>query len=166
MLKKILLYGLVLAAGVLILRFAQYKYLLLEYSFEIYGGIIALIFAGVGIWAGNKLTRRKEKIIEVEKKIIVKEEVVVEKEIVREVIIDKNAPFTVNQSELESLGISKREYEVLQLMADGLSNQEIADKLFISLSTVKTHSSNLFQKLGAERRTQAIQNAKSAGLIP
>lgn len=166
MLKRILLYGLVLALGILALQLIEYKYLLLDHSFEIYGGLVALIFTVVGIWAGNKLTRKKEKIIEREKIVEVEKEVLVEKEVVKEVVIDKSAPFSVNQKKLESRGISMREYEVLQLMAEGMSNQEIADKLFISLSTVKTHTSNLLQKLGAERRTQAIQNAKAAGLIP
>lgn len=160
MLKKILLYGFVLAAGVFLLKFIEYKYLLLNHSFEIYGGLVALLFTVVGIWAGNKLTRKKETIVEVQK------EIVVEKEVIREVVIDKSAPFELNQKELESRGISRREHEVLQLMANGHSNQEIADKLFISVSTVKTHTSNLFQKLGAERRTQAIQNAKNSRLIP
>jgi two-component system, NarL family, response regulator LiaR len=174
LIKKILIYGLLLGAGIFLLKFIEYKYLVLDHSLEIYGGLVALIFIALGLWAGNKLSRKKtiekEKIVFqekiVEKEVVVKEEIIVEKEIIKEVVIDKSAPFSMNSKEMETRGISKREYEVLELMSQGLSNQEIADKLFISLSTVKTHSSNLLQKLGAERRTQAIQNAKSAGLIP
>jgi ATP/maltotriose-dependent transcriptional regulator MalT len=73
--------------------------------------------------------------------------------------------FQLNEALLAQTGISKREYEVLELMAQGLSNQEIAEKLFVSLNTVKTHTSNLFVKLDAKRRTQAIQKAKELGLI-
>ncbi len=77
-----------------------------------------------------------------------------------------NAPFSVNQRELESLNLSKREHEVLQLMSEGLSNKEIADRLFVSLSTIKTHSNNLFDKMSVERRTQAIDKGKRLGIIP
>ncbi len=77
-----------------------------------------------------------------------------------------NTPFSVNQKELESLNLSKRELEVLQLMSEGLSNKEIADRLFVSLSTIKTHSNNLFDKMNVERRTQAIDKAKRLGIIP
>jgi ATP/maltotriose-dependent transcriptional regulator MalT len=98
------------------------------------------MFTGLGIWAGLRLTRPK--------------------------IIRDSGPFTVDEANLEKLGISKREYEVLELMAAGLSNQEIAEKLFVSTSTVKTHVSNVLAKLDARRRTQAIQQAKELGLIP
>jgi ATP/maltotriose-dependent transcriptional regulator MalT len=93
------------------------------------------------VWVGLKLTRRKT-------------------------IIITNSNFQFDESRLEKAGISKREYEVLELMAKGFSNQEIADKLFVSLNTIKTHSSNLFLKLEAKRRTQAIQKAKELNLIP
>jgi two-component system, NarL family, response regulator LiaR len=168
MLKKIILYGLILGAGTFLLKIIEYKFLVLDHSLEIYGGLVALLFMAVGIWAGLKLTRKKEKIVEIEKEVIVEKEIIREKEVVveKQIFIDRTLPFAVNEKELEQRGISKREYEVLALMAKGHSNQEVADQLFISLSTVKTHTSNLFQKLGAERRTQAIQSAKSLGLIP
>jgi len=116
---------------------------------DIYMGAIALVFTAVGIWAGLKLTRKKE--------------VVVVKEVA--VLVDRDN-FVLNENLLKQLSISKREYEVLELIAGGLSNQEIADKLFVSLNTIKTHSSRLFEKLEVSRRTQAVEKAKSLGLIP
>jgi ATP/maltotriose-dependent transcriptional regulator MalT len=125
-----------------------------EHSLEIYGGLIALLFAGLGIWLGLKLTR--------------KEEVVLLKEVVREVPVRvpvADGPFTVNEGQLKLLGITKRELEILELIAQGMSNREIAEKLFVSENTVKTHSSRLFDKLNAKRRTQAVQIGKEMGLI-
>jgi DNA-binding CsgD family transcriptional regulator len=145
-----LVYG--LSGGVLIavLKVIEFRFLVVEHSLEIYGGLIALLFAGVGIWLGLKLTK--------------KEEVVV----VKEVPVPSPAaePFAVNEAQLKTLGITKREFEILELIAQGLSNREIAGKLFVSESTVKTHSSRLFEKLSAKRRTQAVQIAKENGLIP
>ncbi|HEX7771076.1 MAG TPA: response regulator transcription factor, partial [Pyrinomonadaceae bacterium] len=114
----------------------------------IYGGLIALVFAALGIWLGLKLTR--------------KEEVVV----VKEVPVPSSQPFALNEERLKLLGVTPRELEILELIAQGMSNREIADKLFVSENTVKTHSSRLFDKLGARRRTQAVQLGKEMGLIP
>ena len=86
--------------------------------------------------------------------------------IVKEVLVPATHPFTLNQQRLKDLGITRRELEILELIAQGLSNREIADKLFVSENTVKTHSSRLFDKLGAKRRTQAVQIGKELGLIP
>ena len=146
--KHILIYGAV--AGLLIagLKFAEYKLILIDHTIEIYGGLIALLFSGIGIWAGLKLVKKKEVTV------------------IKEVLVPAPEIFTVNETNLKQLGISKREQDVLQLMAQGLSNQEIADKLFVSLNTVKTHSSKIFEKLLVSRRTQAIQEAKKLGLIP
>ena len=151
--KQILIYGLIygLCGGLLIaaLKVIEYRFVVVEHSIEIYGGLTALIFAGVGIWLGLKLTK--------------KEEVVV----IKEVPVPSSAePFIVNEVQLKTLGITKRELEILELIAQGLSNREIAGKLFVSESTVKTHSSRLFEKLSAKRRTQAVQIAKENGLIP
>lgn len=144
--KHILIYG--LSGGLLIalLRLIEYRFLVVEHSFEIYGGLIALVFAGLGIWLGLRLTR--------------KEEVVVIKE------ISVSGPFAVNDEKLHELGVTPRELEILELIASGLSNREIAAKLFVSENTVKTHSSRLFDKLDAKRRTQAVQIGKELGLIP
>jgi DNA-binding CsgD family transcriptional regulator len=143
-----LIYG--LCGGVLIvaLRLIEFRFLVVEHSLEIYGGLIALVFAALGIWLGLKLTR--------------KEEVVV----VKEVPVPSRQPFALNEERLKLLGITRRELEILELMAQGLSNREIADKLFVSENTVKTHSSRLFDKLSARRRTQAVQIGKEMGLIP
>lgn len=139
--RTILLYGLALAVLIFLLRFLEYRFFVRDLSMEFYIGIIAVMFTVLGVWAGLKLTRRKT-------------------------IIVTNPNFEFDEARLEKQGISKREYEVLELMAKGLSNQEIADKLFVSLNTVKTHSSNLFLKLDVKRRTQAIQRAKELQLIP
>ena len=138
--KTILLYGLAMAALTGILKFVEYRFFVRDLSLEFYLGVVAILFAGIGVWAGLRLTRRK--------------------------VVIANPDFKLNEPELQRLGISKREYEVLELMAQGLSNQEIADKLFVSLNTVKTHSSNLFMKLDARRRTQAVRRAKEFGLLP
>ena len=148
-----LIYG--LTGGVLIisLKLIEFRFLVVEHSLEIYGGLIALLFAALGIWLGLKLTK--------------KEEVVLLKEVVREVPVPQAAqPFAVNEAQLKQLGITKRELEILELIAQGMSNREIAEKLFVSENTVKTHSSRLFDKLNAKRRTQAVQIAKENGLIP
>lgn len=130
------------------LRLIEYRFLIIGHSLEIYGGLVALIFAGVGIWLGLKLTR--------------KEEVVV----IREVPVPATTTFVLNERKQEELGITKRELEILSLIASGLSNREIAEKLFVSENTVKTHSSRLFEKMNAKRRTQAVQIGKEVGLIP
>ena len=116
---------------------------------DIYMGAIAVLFTAVGVWAGLKLTRKKE--------------VVIVKEVA--VLVDRDN-FVLNENLLKQLSISKREYEVLELIANGMSNQEIADKLFVSLNTIKTHSSRLFEKLEVSRRIQAVEKAKRLGLIP
>ena len=149
--KTVLLYGLL--GGVLIaaLKIVEYRFLVLEHSLEIYGGIVALIFSALGIWLGLKLTRTRETVV------------------VREVPVEVRVPagpFERNEAGLEQLGITPRELEILEAMAAGLSNREIAERLFVSENTVKTHAARLFDKLSARRRTQAVQLAKEAGLIP
>jgi len=146
--KHVLLYGLV--AGVLIagLKLIEYRWLVVEHSVEIYGGLVAAVFAGLGIWLGLKLTRRKETVV------------------VREVTVPAPVHFERDQARVESLGITPRELEILELIAEGLSNREIAERVAVSENTVKTHSSRVFDKLGARRRTQAVQLGKSLRLIP
>lgn len=141
LLRDILLYG--LAGGVLItvLRLSEYRFLVVEHSFEIYGGLVAALFSALGIWLGLTLTRKNP-------------------------VSEPTVPFTVNEGRRSELGITPRELEILGLIASGLSNREIADRLYVSENTVKTHSSRLFDKLGARRRTQAVQLGKEARLIP
>lgn len=142
-----LIYGLTGGVLIVVLRLIEFRFLVVEHSLEIYGGLIALLFAALGIWLGLKLTR---------KEIVVKEVPV----------LQAAEPFAVNEAQLKQLGITKRELEILELIAQGMSNREIAEKLFVSENTVKTHSSRLFDKLSAKRRTQAVQIAKENGLIP
>lgn len=152
--KTVLLYGLlggVLVAG---LKLVEYRFLVVEHSLEIYGGIVAALFAALGIWLGLKLTKTKETVVVKEVHVPV------------EVPVPSSGPFVVNSARLEELGITPRELEILEAIAAGLSTREIAEKLFVSENTVKTHASRLFDKLNAKRRTQAVQIGKAAGLIP
>jgi len=147
-LGEIVVYG--LAGGLLVvaLRLTEYRFLVVEHSVEIYGGLVGALFAGLGIWLGVTLTRKPPVVV------------------VREVAVPAAGPFAVNQARVDELGITPRELEILGLIASGLSNREIADKLFVSENTIKTHSSRLFDKLGARRRTQAVQLGKASWLIP
>ena len=149
--QKILIYGLVygVCGGILIafLRWIEYRFIIIEHSIEIYGGLVALLFASVGLWLGLKLTRAKEVVV------------------VKEVEVPRQEPFEIDESRQRELGITKRELEILELIAQGMSNREIAEKLFVSENTVKTHSSRLLDKLSAKRRTHAVQIAKEMGLI-
>ena len=124
----------------------EYRFLVLEHSLEIYGAIVALLFAALGIWLGQKLTRPRHTVV------------------VKEVTV--SGPFTRDAGRQEQLGITARELEILEHMAAGLSNREIAGKVYVSENTVKTHLGRVFEKLGAKRRTQAVQLAKEARLIP
>src|SRR5688572_10542344 len=147
--KHILIYGLCGGLLIVALKVIEYRFLVVEHSIEIYGGLVAAVFAGLGIWLGLKLTKKKETVV------------------VREVPVPVPAqPFSVNQTRLQEFGLTPREHEILELIANGLSNREIAEKLFVSENTVKTHSSRLFDKLSAKRRTQAVQIGKEMGLIP
>ena len=145
--KHVLLYGLV--GGVLIagLKAIEYRWLIVQHSLEIYGGIVAVVFAVVGIWLGRKLTGPPA--VEV-----------------REVLVPAPVDFVRDDGKVASLGITPRELEILELMAQGLSNKEIGERVFVSENTVKTHSSRVFDKLGAKRRTQAVQLGKELRLIP
>jgi DNA-binding CsgD family transcriptional regulator len=146
--KTILLYGLLGGVLIAVLKLTEYRFLVLEHSLELYGGVVAALFAGLGIWLGLKLTRVRETVV------------------VREVPVRVSGPFERNQARLEQLGITPRELEILEAMAAGFSNREIAQRLFVSENTVKTHAARVFDKLSARRRTQAVQLAKEAGLIP
>lgn len=146
--KHVHLYGLLLGVLIAALQLIEYRWLVVEHSVEIYGGLVAALFASVGIWLGLRLTRRTETVV------------------VREVMIPAPINFVRDQSKLESLGITPRELEILELIAAGLSNKEIAARVYVSENTVKTHSSRVFDKLGARRRTQAVQLGKKLRLIP
>ncbi|MEK8181136.1 LuxR C-terminal-related transcriptional regulator [Flavobacterium buctense] len=147
--REILNYAVSMAALLLLLRWLEFRLLVLEHRLEIYISIIALLFLLFGIWLANKVTKPKVETIVVEKEIRVPIE-----------------NFMLNETELQLRNISKRELEVLTLMAQGMSNLEIAQQLFVSLNTVKTHSAKLFEKLEVKRRTQAIETAKKLQLLP
>jgi DNA-binding CsgD family transcriptional regulator len=140
--KTVVLYGLGMAALVFVLKYAEYKYWVRDLRMEVYVGVVAVLFTALGIWVGRKMLASGKKELP-----------------------GASSP-TPNAEVARALGISGRELEVLQLMARGCSNQEIADKLFISLPTVKSHSSSLFVKLDVSRRTQAVHKAKEAGILP
>jgi ATP/maltotriose-dependent transcriptional regulator MalT len=146
--RHILLYGIL--GGLLIagLKAIEYRWLVVGHSVEIYGALVAAVFAAVGIWLGLNLTRKTETVV------------------VREVLVPAPATFTLDESKRESLGITPRELEILKLIAAGLSNREITERVNVSENTVKTHSSRVFDKLGARRRTQAVQLGKELRLIP
>jgi NarL family two-component system response regulator LiaR len=146
--KHILGYGLLGGALIALLELVEYRFLVIEHSFEIYGALIAALFAALGIWLGLRMTRARERVI------------------VREIAIPSSPAFVRDPRRVESIGVTPRELEILELIASGLSNREIAERIFVSENTVKTHSSRLFDKLGAKRRTQAVQLGKQAGLIP
>jgi DNA-binding NarL/FixJ family response regulator len=123
----------------------EYRFLVVRHSFEIYAALIAAAFATVGIWLGLTITRREV--------------------VVKEVPVARTGPFVADMARIDALGITPRELEVLQLIADGLSTREMAERLFVSENTVKTHTARLLDKLGASRRTQAVQVAKRQGII-
>ena len=135
--RLIAIYGVALAAGALLLDWLEVQYLLKQFSTEIYVVILCGLFTGLGIWIGHRLARPT-----------------------------RAEPFELNSKALTYLGISERERDVLTLLAAGHSNQEIADRLFVSPNTVKTHLQNLYQKLDVARRGQAVQKARSLSLVP
>jgi NarL family two-component system response regulator LiaR len=146
--RDILLYGVCGGVLIAVLKLTEYRFLVVEHSLEIYGALVAVLFAGLGIWLGRTLTRKKPAVI------------------IKEVPAPATSPFVADETSVSQLGITPRELEILGLIATGLSNREIAGRLFVSENTVKTHSSRLFDKLGAKRRTQAAQIGKTARLIP
>lgn len=159
-LKRALLYGGVAGVLIALLNVIEYQHFVRTFPGEVYGGLIAIIFTGVGLYLGLKGYRPKE--------------VVVVKEV--EVRVPAPAPppaptspppgpFAVDRARLDEVGITPRELEVLTLIAEGLSNREIGERLFVSENTVKTHSSRLFEKLGVSRRVQAVQKGRELGLI-
>lgn len=147
--KQVILYGVALAALLVLLKWLEFKLIIVDHAFEMYIGAIAIFFTALGIWLALKLTKPKV------------ETVVIEKPVYKGTKPD----FKINQAEVGRLNLSSRELEVLQLMAEGLSNQEISERLFVSLNTIKTHSSKIFEKMEVKRRTQAVEMAQRLGII-
>jgi DNA-binding CsgD family transcriptional regulator len=154
--RHVLIYGLVGGALIALLKWSEYRFLVMEHSVEIYGGLIAATFAVLGIWLGLKLTGKQERVVVKEVPVMV----------AGRLANMAGEPFAADETKREGLGITRREMEILELIAQGMSNREIAEKLFVSENTVKTHSSRVFDKLGAKRRTQAVQLGKEFGLLP
>ncbi len=146
--RHVLIYGLVGGILITLLQWMHYRFLIVEHSVEIYAALIAAAFAAFGIWLGLRLTKPKTQIV------------------IKHVPVPAPVPFAPDERRRADLGITPRELNILELIAEGLSNREIAEKLFVSENTVKTHSSRVFSKLGARRRTQAVQLGKEFGLLP
>ncbi|MBC9934503.1 response regulator transcription factor [Chitinophaga qingshengii] len=147
--RENILYGLSLAVLLFLLKWLELRFLVIQHAVEVYVGVIALLFTALGIWLALKLAKPRVETVIIEKPVPVAAPL----------------PSSLNTDEQDRLGLSTRELEVLQLMADGLSNQEIAGRLFVSLNTVKTHASRLFEKLDVKRRTQAVDKAKRLNII-
>ncbi len=154
--RHILIFGLLGGLLIAALQYTEYRFVIIEHSVELYSALVAILFATFGIWLGLRLTRSRETIRETV--------------VVKEVIVPAQAPtlepFAPNTAHQQYLGITARELEILTLIARGLSNREIATQLFVSENTVKTHCARAFDKLGAARRTQAVQRGKELGLLP
>ena len=164
--RHVLLFGLVGGLLIATLQYTEYRFVIIEHSIELYSALIAILFASFGIWLGLRITRNRATVV------------------VREVLVPAEAPapepFAPNTLHQQTLanpaqspgnpavryGITARELEILGLIARGLSNREIAAQLFVSENTVKTHCARAFDKLGAARRTQAVQRGKELGLLP
>jgi DNA-binding CsgD family transcriptional regulator len=146
--RPILVFGLLGGALTVLLKTIEYRYLVIEHSVEIYGVLVAAVFAALGIWLGFTLTKKPESVV------------------VKEFVGEPPGPFRRNEVQVERLGLTPREVQILELIASGLSNKEIAERIFVSENTVKTHLSRLFEKLNARRRTQAVQLGKELGILP
>ncbi len=148
--KATIIYSISLAFLLFLLKWLELRFIIFDHSFEIYVGLIAIIFTALGIWLALKLSKPKIETLVVEK----------------EVYVSRNESFILNTSLISQLELSKREMEILNLMSQGYSNDEIAAKIFVSLSTVKSHNQNLFAKLDVKRRIQAVEKARTLNLIP
>ncbi|WP_426583974.1 response regulator transcription factor [Mucilaginibacter sp. R-33] len=146
--KHTILYAVALALLLFLLKWLELKLIIVDNAYEVYMGAIAVFFTVLGIWLALKLTKPKTVVVE------------------KQVYVNNGPEFIINQTEVEKLGLSKRELDVLQLMAEGLSNQEISERLFVSLNTIKTHSAKVFEKMEVKRRTQAVEMGKRLSIIP
>jgi len=134
--RTVLIYSLVIAGAAFVLQWLEYQYAVRKFSTEIYVVIIAVGFAALGLWVGHHLSGGR-----------------------------KNTPFEPNQQAIDYLGLSRSEQRVLGLLADGMSNAEIAKRLHVTVNTVKSHLKSLYQKLEVARRTQAVNKARSLKII-
>jgi len=150
--RHVFIFGVVGGLLIATLQYTEYRFVVIEHSVELYSALVAVLFAAFGIWLGLRITRRRETVV------------------VKEVLFSAEAPaqqpFAPDTARQQTLGITARELEILTLVARGFSNREIATQLFVSENTVKTHCARAFDKLGAARRTQAVQRGKELGLLP
>jgi DNA-binding CsgD family transcriptional regulator len=154
--RHVLIFGLVGGLLIATLQYTEYRFVIIEHSVELYSALVAILFATFGIWLGLRITRSRETI----------RETVVVKEVLVPAEPPAPAPFAPDTAQQQALGITAREFEILTLVARGFSNREIGTQLFVSENTVKTHCARVFDKLGAARRTQAVQRGKELGLLP
>ena len=159
--RHVLIFDLVGGLLIATLQYTEYRFVILSHSVELYGALVAILFAAFGIWLGLRITRRRDTVQET----VVVKEVLVPAEAPAP-FVPGSAPFAPNTASQQTLGITARELEILTLVARGLSNREIATQLFVSENTVKTHCARAFDKLGAARRTQAVLRGKELGLLP
>jgi NarL family two-component system response regulator LiaR len=162
--RHVLIFGLVGGLFIAALQYTEYRFVVIEHSVELYSALVAVLFSAFGIWLGLRITRSRETIRETIRETVVVKEVLVPAE--APVPVPASGPFAPNKAQQQTLGITARELEILTLIARGFSNREIAAQLFVSENTVKTHCSRAFDKLGAARRTQAVQRGKELGLLP
>lgn len=147
--RNVIAYGLLLGLLVFLLKWLEARFIFTDHRLEWFAGAIAILFTGLGIWLALKLVKPKVHTVVVEK----------------EVLVPQTNPPVVDPKAIEACQLSPRELDVLGLMARGLSNEEIAEQLFVSINTVKTHSSNIYVKLDVKRRTQAVEKAKRLNII-
>lgn len=145
--RRTLLYGALGGVLLALLELIEYQHFVRAYTAEVYGGLVAILFTIVGIALGRRWTQPREIVH------------------VREVPVPAE-PFVLDEETLRRLAITPRELQILGLIAEGLSNREIGERLFVSENTVKTHASRLFDKLDARRRVQAVQRARELRLVP
>jgi DNA-binding CsgD family transcriptional regulator len=154
--RHVLIFGLVGGLLIATLQYTEYRFVIIEHSVELYSALVAILFATFGIWLGLRITGTRETI----------RETVMVREVLVPAEVPALEPFAPNTAHQQSLGITAGELQILTLIARGFSNREIATQLFVSENTVKTHCARAFDKLGAARRTQAVQRGKELGLLP
>jgi DNA-binding CsgD family transcriptional regulator len=163
--RHVLIFGLVGGLLIAILQYTEYRFVIIEHSVELYSALVAILFAAFGIWLGLRITRSRVTIRETVRETVVVKEVLVPAEAPAP-LAPNSVPFAPDAARQQALGVTARELEILALVARGFSNREIATQLFVSENTVKTHCARAFDKLGAARRTQAVQRGKELGLLP
>ena len=145
--KRALLYGVIGGVLIALLKVIEYQHFVRAYPTEVYAGLVAVIFAAAGGWLGLRWSRQKEIVV------------------VKEVRVRDDGPFVLDAEKLKELTITPREHEILGLIAAGMSNREIGEKLFVSENTVKFHLKNIYAKLAVTSRVQAVSAAREMGIV-